>query len=279
MLSNVRFLRLVCGLATATAGWAAPARGQVLLTFDAPVAGTIQAADGQGTGLTARLPGTGSGLPANSPNLLLDTAGGRLRLRSTDSDLNGQVRLATAEFLGTRLADLGFTGEQNFTVTATFRDVAYNESFDQFGLYVGTSSAQAFRGGYLSFGQRSLFAVNTTNGSDTGLVTSTALAPLAGDDIVLTLSRAAGVYGLAVQNLTDPARSGALPVSPPTQLNGATDLYVGLYGDFIGNTTAEFAFIDSYSVAVTPVPEPTGLVVATAAVVGLVVRRRRPVAA
>ncbi len=48
------------------------------LDFDVPVPGTINDANGLGTGFTHRLPGTGAALPANDPNMELLTAPGRL---------------------------------------------------------------------------------------------------------------------------------------------------------------------------------------------------------
>ena len=90
-----------------------------ILDFRGPVDGSIRDAAGQGTGLTRRLPGTGAALPADDPNLTLDVGKGRLRLRLNPSNLNKQRNLDRGEYLGVRLADLGFTGEEDFSVTAT----------------------------------------------------------------------------------------------------------------------------------------------------------------
>src|SRR5262249_57284776 len=48
------------------------------LTFDRPLAGGVRDARGAGTGLTHRLPGTGSSLPERDPNLRPAPPSGRL---------------------------------------------------------------------------------------------------------------------------------------------------------------------------------------------------------
>ena len=40
-------------------------------------------------------------------------------LRPTASDLHGQFMLDQGEYLGVRLADLGFTGDEDFSVSMT----------------------------------------------------------------------------------------------------------------------------------------------------------------
>ncbi len=196
-------------LATALA-WTVEARASSLtLNFSSPIPGTVADQNGNGTGLTDRLPGTGGALPSNDPNLALNTSQGVLQITSTNSDLNGQLNMASGEYLGTRLADLGFTGSQNFSVSATFLNVQYSQDYDQFGLYVGNASDQNFRAGFVFAslaGGRSMFSTpnsgvdfNTVFGSN---------APALGDDIVLTLSRTGGTYC----RLSEPDQSG--PVGP-----------------------------------------------------------------
>lgn len=279
-LSFARLLAmaLAAGVVVTAAG---PARaGLLTLTFDAPVAGTIRAADGSGTGFTARLPGTGGSLPANDPNLSLDTAAGLLKITSTRSDLNGQQGLGVGEYLGTRLTALGYTGAEDFSVSATFRGAAYNQNFDQFGLYVGTGSTTAVRGGslYVSFfGGRTAFTTGTTGGVDLGQVFNSSLAALPGDDVTYTLSRSAGVYALGIQNLTHPSRSGSLTFNTPAGLAGATDLYVGVFAANSQNNAPFQVTVDRYSVNVASVPEPSGTALLATGVAGLLgyARRRR----
>src|SRR5262249_29891863 len=89
------------------------------VAFDRPADGICDA-DGAGTGLTHRLPGTGGAFGPNDENLRLVPARGQLELTTTPSDLNTQHRLGRGEYLGLRLADLGFTGAEDFEVSATF---------------------------------------------------------------------------------------------------------------------------------------------------------------
>src|SRR5439155_3091977 len=102
------------------------------------------------TGLTHRLPGTGSRLPEHDPNLRLDTARSLLELTTTESDINRQFKLHQGEYLGVRLADLGFTGKEDFAVTANIPDIPALEFIGQFGLYAGARSNKNIRGGLLA---------------------------------------------------------------------------------------------------------------------------------
>jgi hypothetical protein len=202
------------------------------LSFSGPVAGTLADANGLGTGLTHRLPGTGSRLPAADPNLRMDAAEGRLELTTTRSDINRQVRLSDGEYLGIRLADLGFTGQEDFAVTATIPDMPALEDFGQFGLYAGTKSDRNIRGGLIKWGgrdpgQNTQFFVNNNGGPDTDVHKVGLLSP--GTDLRLTLRRTSGKYALTVENLTD-GGSSTLSIRHPEFLDRETDLFVGLFG-------------------------------------------------
>src|SRR5262249_9771883 len=120
------------------------------LTFDRPVEGSIRDANGLGMGLTHRLPGTGSRLPERDPNLRPKAADGQLELTTTNSDLNTQYKLPDGEYLGVRLSDLGFTGKEDFAVTATILNIPPLEFIGQFGLYAGAKSDRNIRGGLIS---------------------------------------------------------------------------------------------------------------------------------
>ncbi len=206
------------------------------LTFDRPADGTLRAADGSGTGLTDRLPGTGGRLPERDPNLRLNAAREQLELTTTNSDINTQYKLGHGEYLGMRLSDLGFTGEEDFALTATFPNIPALEFVGQFGLYAGPSSDRNIRGGVIGrreAGQYTQFLVNNKDGKDTnvnkvGLLTT-------GTSLRLTLSRLKGKYSLTVENLTA-GGSSTLAVQHPDFLDGEEDLYVGLFG---ANTQSE----------------------------------------
>src|SRR5262249_45440632 len=139
------------------------------LTFDQPHEAGIHDQGGQGTGLTHRLPGTGSLLPERDPNLRLDRRKSQLELTTTKSDLNTQYKLDQGEYLGVRLADLGFTGREDFAVTASIPNIPALESVGQFGLYAGARSDATIRGGLIGrrgqLGQYTQFLVNNDGGS------------------------------------------------------------------------------------------------------------------
>ncbi len=204
---------------------------RVLTTdFRRPVAGSLRDKDGRGTGLTNRLPGTGGKFGERDANLCLDPDKGQLALTTTNSDVNRQVGMATGEYLGVRLADLGFSGGEDFAVTVAIPRIPALQHVGQFGLYAGTKSDRNIRGGVISKkepGQYTQFLVNNNGGRDTdshfvGLFS-------VGDDLRLTLRRTAGKYALTVANETS-GGSTTLATRHPEFLDGERDLYVGLFG-------------------------------------------------
>jgi ferric-dicitrate binding protein FerR (iron transport regulator) len=204
--------------------------------FDRPGDGGILDANGVGTGLTHRLPGTGARLPERDPNLRMDPAKGRMELTTTNNDINTQFRLFQGEYVGARLADLGFTGSEDFAVTATILDIPALEFVGQFGLYAGTRSDENIRGGVISvkgnagegkrLGQYTQFLVNDHKGRDADLCEVGLLST--GTDLRLTLKRVGGKYSLTVENLTDGSAS-TVTIRHPDFLDGERDLYVGLF--------------------------------------------------
>ncbi len=200
------------------------------LDFTSPRPGTLRDADGHGIGLTHRLPGTGGDLPGSDPNLRLRPDRCALELTTTRSDLNTQERMATGEYLGVRLSDLGFTGTEDFEIRATIPKIPGLNVVGQFGLYAGTRSDLSIRGGLISWPKPDtyrLFLVNNTGGIDSdiyevGLTTS-------GEDLQLTLRRLGGRYSLVVDNLTRNS-SSTLAIAHPKFLDGQNDLYLGLFG-------------------------------------------------
>ncbi len=198
--------------------------------------GTLTDKNGRGIGLTHRLPGTGTDLPGNDPNLELDPERGRLLLTTTNSDINRQVNMPTGEYLGVRLSELGFTGSEDFAIMVEMPKIPALESIGQFGLYAGARSDSNIRGGLIGrkeLGQYTIFMVNNRQGQDQdshwlGLHHT-------GDDMRMTLRRVDGKYSLTVENLTT-GNSSTLTVRHPEFLDREKDLYVGLFG---ANTRSE----------------------------------------
>jgi hypothetical protein len=200
------------------------------LDFSQAIDGTLQDAQGRGIGLTHRLPGTGENLPIHDPNLQLDLRSGSLLLTTTRSDINTQDHMPTGEYLGVRLADLGFTGREDFAMTATIPNIPGLAMVGQFGLYAGTRSDENIRGGLISLEEPDryeLFLVNNHGGRDSDLYEVGLLST--GDDLRLTLRRIDGKYSLVVENLTRQS-SSTLTIAHPAFLDGQRELYVGLFG-------------------------------------------------
>jgi hypothetical protein len=206
------------------------------LDFNQPTDVGIRDINGQGTGLTHRLPQTGSDLPFFDSNLRLRTDRNALELTTTRSDLNTQDRISTGEYLGFRLSDLGFTGKEDFEISATIPNIPGLKVVGQFGLYAGSASNKNIRGGLISWPEPDtyrLFLVNNLNGIDAdtyevGLMTT-------GEDLQLTLRRIGGRYSLVADNRTRKS-SSTLTIAHPAFLDGESDLYVGLFG---ANTQSE----------------------------------------
>ena len=116
------------------------------LDFARQEPGTLLDGVGRGTGLRHRLPGTGTGLPERDPNLRVRPERHALELTTTRSDLNTQERLATGEYLGFRLAEMGFTGREDFEISATIPDIPGLNEVGQFGLYAGPRQRHEYPG-------------------------------------------------------------------------------------------------------------------------------------
>jgi hypothetical protein len=222
------------------------------LTFDRPAAGGVRDEGGAATGLTHRLPGAGFQLPEHDPNLRLDPARGRLELITTNSDLNTQYKLHHGEYLGVRLADLGFTGAEDFAVTAVIPNSPTLEAYGQFGLYAGSASDRNIRGGLINSrwrepGLNAQFLVNNVEGKDANLHKVGLLSP--GADLRLTLRRTGGKYALTVENLTDRGAS-TLTIVHPAFLDGERDLYVGLFGANTQSEVRKTLIVKEFSVTV-----------------------------
>jgi hypothetical protein len=202
------------------------------VAFDGTAASGVRDGSGLLTGLTHRLPGTGDELPDHDPNLRLVPETGQLELTTTDSDLNTQHKLGRGEYLGLRLADLGFTGPEDFEVSATFPAIPALDGIGQLGLYAGSRSDRNVRGGVLirrnKVGQYTQFLVTNADGTDTGRRDIGVLAD--GTDLRLTLRRVGGKFSLTIEKSTDGFATVLTPLRPTAFLDAETDLYVGVFG-------------------------------------------------
>ncbi len=197
----------------------------VVLALDFKTAGGgILDVDGEGTGLTQRLAGTGtdpSYLP-NDPNLNLDTAAGILAITSTTNDVNGQVGMDVAEMIGVPLSSLGFNGTQDFRIRAKYVDLPFGGGFDQIGVFAGSSSTSLIRGGRIAANQA--LGVNTDGTNDSnGNFAGSHLSLAEGRSMTVELSRTGGAWSLAVNGVN------ATPTAQPVFLNALSDLTVGVF--------------------------------------------------
>ncbi len=195
------------------------------LDFDAP--GTTGLRDGAGTftGMTARLPGTGGSVPTNDPLLALNPAAGVLALTSSQADYNGGAGLATNRSVGLALAELGFTGAEDFAVTAEFRPLPTFGAVDQAGLFVGANGATLTRAGAILFGaQPEAYAVHTQAGADGAGRFGGALD--GSDGMSVTIQRQGGVWRTFVDGVEWNPRVGGVK-SEATFLDARADLVAG----------------------------------------------------
>lgn len=240
------------------------------LDFTAPTPGTLLDRNGVGTGFTTRLDGTGLSFGATDPQMELDAASGTLRLTSTRSDLNGQQTLAQGVYPGMRLSSFGFTGAQDFCVSARFTDVSYERFFDQFGLYVGGSSTSAIRAGYLFTGiGRTAFSVWTLGNFDQGLLLEA--GPDQGSSIDIVISRTAGIFSMQAGGFDLSSMLGS------AELNALSDLTVGVFAANAFNDVPQIGTLTEFRVGVdaVPVPEPSGMALPLALALAMYVRWRR----
>jgi beta-xylosidase len=216
---------------------------RVNLAFDASASAGIQDAAGQFTGFTARLPGTGSALPAFDPNLRLDTAEGVLELVTTQSDFNGQGGLSIASVPGIALADLGFTGTEDFSVNVVFRPLLTLQFIDQVGLYVGSHSNLLTRADTIVFGAPEFHSAHTQNGFDyDGRFFGFGLN--AADGMAITIGREGGVWRYVIDGRE------WNPLSAPAFLDGRADLIAGVFAVTPLNSTPKTIEVESYSLVV-----------------------------
>jgi len=249
------------------------------LNFNAASPGTLNDSTGQGTGFTDRIPGSGSAIPANDPNLTLDTANGRLIVGSTRSDFANVGfgrNLAGMEAPGLFLNGIG---SGDFKVQARFNDLHVDQASDQIGIFVGTSVDNVIRGGVFEDipdgGYQTSF-VFSQNGSD-GAPTNGVLANFQpGQDGVFEFGRIGGVWQFSWQNLSNPISSGSFATFTVPGLDSLNDLYVGIFNHDARNFTPQNAYLDYFTVRTgVDVPEPSSVVLFGLGAVALLLAARR----
>lgn len=222
----------------------------LLLDFARPVDGTLRDAAGAGTGLQERLPGTGDSLLPSDVNLRLDAAARMLAITTTLSDINTQYHLGDGEYLGVKLSRLGFTGKENFEVTAVIPNIPSLAQVGQFGLYAGSRSDRNIRGGLISSRlpeQYKQFLVNNNGGRDSDAL-YVGVFPT-GSDTRLTLQRVDGKYRMAVESLSSGA-STTLSIRHPEFLDGEPDLNVGIFAANVGSEQRRTIILKEFRVTV-----------------------------
>jgi hypothetical protein len=258
----------------------------ITLDFNAPESGTLNDQNGMGTGFTSRLPGTGSAIPVNDPNLNLDTANSQLVLQSTYSSPNYanaglQNNAANLVGLDAPTLQLSGIGTGNFIVRAQFNNLNLPAPSDEIGVLVGASISNVVRGGTFwdtpSVGNSAGFnyAQNGFDGPPTNGATGT-FQP--GQDGEFELGRINGVWHFSWHNLSTGNGDTYGNFSVPG-LDSQNDLYVGIFNlDPYGYAPSPYnAYLESFSVLTgASVPEPASIVLfgAGAVVVFFAARRK-----
>lgn len=213
------------------------------MTFSSAASTGLRDVNGLFTGLTSRLSGTGGSLPELDPNLRLEPTAGLLALSTTRADFNGAAGLDANSSPGVALADLGFTGSEDFAVTAVFRPLLGLEFIDQVGVYVGASSAALTRAGTIVFGAPERYSVHSENGVDhDGRFFGFGFD--GSDGMTVTLTRESGTWRYYVDGVE------WNPLAPPAFLDGRADLTAGVFGITPLNGNPKSIEIDSLSVVV-----------------------------
>ena len=237
------------------------------------VPGTILDANGNGTGFTHRLPGTGTSYPmANpDPNLNMSTTPGVLEITSTRADLNTRYNMAGLEAFGLFLPN---PGANDITIEASFLGVDVgNVASNQLMLYAANSAGDSIRAGF-HHGNPSgyLGYIFTSNqaGADTGHYGSGGSSFSNGEDVILTLARTSGTWDISWQNLTNPSKSGTSGSIAAFSWLDNEDLYVGIHYANPRTSTQYTTGVQYFSTVPDagpgnaipdPIPEPTSLVI------------------
>ena len=237
------------------------------LDFSSP-GGTILDTNGVGTGLTARMVGTGSAITGNDSNLLLNTSAKVLTTHtSPGADFNGQVNMGTASVVGINLSSLGYDGSEDFTATAVFTNLPTtgtnaNQAMqpDQLCLIVGTDSTTSVRAGFINFSAfhtpgtdaNEGFGTLTSGGSD---AFDRFFGSVVGSTMIVVIKRIGGVWSVTVNGIDrmpNSSADGTGTPEPPSVLglDSLSDLFVGVVALDVGNDSPWSANLKSFTVVV-----------------------------
>lgn len=225
----------------------------VVLNFDA-ASGMIFDGEGNGTGFSVRLPGTGESLPIEDSRLMLNAAAGVLEISTSEGveSFNGQEGVGDIEAIGIRLSSLGFTGMQDFMVEADFLPLPNVGPTDQAGIFVGSDSATLTRAGHNTFEQPERFSTNTLLDYDVdGHFFGTGLNGADGMTVVIERSQGEWHFSIdGVEWLPNVNPDGSGEAAPPTFLDDFVDLVVGVFAINSYDSTAATYLLDRFSVSV-----------------------------
>ena len=174
--------------------------------------------------------------------------------------------MSTGEYLGVRLADLGFTGTEDFEIRATIPNIPGLKVVGQFGLYAGSRSDRNIRGGLISWPEPDTYRLFLVNNSDGDRLRHLRGRP---DDhrrrpAAHLAPASAGAIRWSVDNLTRNS-SSTLAIAHPGFLDGENDLYVGLFGANTQSDLAKTLTIREVSVTVWTTQPASPTMVASAA--------------
>lgn len=228
--------------------------GEIRLSFDAPVPGTITDVNGNGTGFTCYFPETGANLPVNDPKLMLDCESGYLNYKSTYGSLTQPYNLDNFSIPCVTLYNVV---AEDFRVSTILRGVHLEVYSTGLQIVVGKSTDQHIRGG---------LHWSTTNKPEYGLTSHYApgtetnvfwqLGNWAnGHDVEIAIDRTGGTWGFSWRNLTN-GDQGQSPRWTFPYLDDATDLYCGLYYQASSEQNTD---IDEFVVTSDCIPVPCPL--------------------
>jgi hypothetical protein len=222
MSTAVQFKRQMLVAAAATLVWIAAPAQSVNLTFDVLVPGTLADATGNGTGFTTRLPGTGSALPPNDPNLFVSN--GTLAITSTQTQIGSFPsgwNIASVP-CQSWIAQLG----DDATATIRYQGLPPLGANVATGIFVGSSNTEYVM--YILTEQGFIGMSSTGAPAQSWAAYSSPGVFSANDSVDISLSRSGNTWIGTWNNITT-NQSGTTGPQLPGYLTGAHNLFVGVF--------------------------------------------------